>query len=512
MNKLKETQIISTQISSSFHKNVSLLTKIILPSVEFQRLFKKGMFDKPNMTGFLHVSHYLSTIYDAKLFKQMVRWPILCRRDEVTYRIEIKNFLCLLSRDNPDLNFPTILMSYLIQSAGIKFQIIMWKLSQLALRAYIQRELQTELLNAPCAGPAQDLTIAYFNNTIVQKCNVILKTCKKTEKILDATKIFFNGEMKALNAYKSEIFDRKENIKTLVLDLPAYSLLQKRLIDVEDFDIISIWKRSIFKRVQYIQKKNKELNKLEESCDCLCKLVLRINLNSGTLSANKFPKIYCNNYYLIYMQSETQCLPFVQNACKKMKSLQILFNALNVRISSMYRNEQYVSREMENVYINFDASKVSIVSRNISLQSPKISFILNQHTNNDLFYERLSSSPIEGKYKHLFKRYKREYRPLCELPTLLLDFSNSWNSMSGWLSPRAHSVKCEQISYKGKSLSPLYSRLLRHSRLDLKRSKESVLLNPNANYEGLNLTPRKRLSRARHLTTHSCSRRIKDGF
>lgn len=51
--------------------------------------------------------------------------------------------------------------------------------------------------------------------------------------------IYFSGEMKALNAYKSEIFDRKENIKTLVLDLPAYSLLQKRLIDVEDFDIIS---------------------------------------------------------------------------------------------------------------------------------------------------------------------------------------------------------------------------------------------------------------------------------
>jgi hypothetical protein len=62
----------------------------------------------------------------------------------------------------------------------------------------------------------------------------------------------------------------------------------------------------------------------------------------------------------------------------------------------MYRNEQYVSRERENVYINFDASKVSIVNRNISLQSPKISFILNQHTDDDVFYERLSSSPIEG--------------------------------------------------------------------------------------------------------------------
>lgn len=103
-------------------------------------LLEKGMFDKPNTAGFLHVSHYLSTAYDAKLFKRMVRWPILCKRDEAAYRIEIKDFLCLLSRDNPDLNFPSILVSHLIQSGGVKFQIIMWKLSQLALRAYIKKE------------------------------------------------------------------------------------------------------------------------------------------------------------------------------------------------------------------------------------------------------------------------------------------------------------------------------------------------------------------------------------
>lgn len=101
---------------------------------------KKGMFDKPNTAGFLHVSHYLSAIYDAKLFKRMVRWPILCKTDEATYRIEMKNFLCLLSRDNSDLKFPSILMTHLIQSAGTKFQIIMWKLSQVALRAYIKRK------------------------------------------------------------------------------------------------------------------------------------------------------------------------------------------------------------------------------------------------------------------------------------------------------------------------------------------------------------------------------------
>lgn len=97
------------------------------------------MFDKPNTVGFLHVSHYLSTVYDAKLFKETVRWPILCKRDEATYRIEMKNFLGLLSRDNPDINFPSVLMSHLIQSGGTKFQIIMWKLSQLALRACIKK-------------------------------------------------------------------------------------------------------------------------------------------------------------------------------------------------------------------------------------------------------------------------------------------------------------------------------------------------------------------------------------
>lgn len=103
-------------------------------------LLKKGLFDKPNTAGFLHVSHYLSTIYDAKLFEQMVRWPILCKKDEATYRIELRDFLCLLSRDNPDLNFPSILMTHLIQSGGTKFQIIIWKLSQLSLRTYIKRK------------------------------------------------------------------------------------------------------------------------------------------------------------------------------------------------------------------------------------------------------------------------------------------------------------------------------------------------------------------------------------
>jgi len=101
---------------------------------------RKDMFDKPNTTGFLHVSHYLSTIYDAKLFKHTVKWPISCKKDEATYRAEIKNFFSVLSKDNPDTKIPSILMSHLVQSTGTKFLTFMWKLSQLALRIYIKGE------------------------------------------------------------------------------------------------------------------------------------------------------------------------------------------------------------------------------------------------------------------------------------------------------------------------------------------------------------------------------------
>lgn len=91
----------------------------------------------------------------------------------------------------------------------------------------------------------------------------------------------------------------------------------------------------------------------------------------------------------------SQCLLFVQNACKKMKSLEVLFTALIVKIGDVYRNEQ-VSRKIKNVYINFDASSVSIANRNISLQSPRVSFNFDQNVDDDLFYERLRLSPREG--------------------------------------------------------------------------------------------------------------------
>jgi len=83
-----------------------------------------------------------------------------------------------------------------------------------------------------------------------------------------------------------------------------------------------------------------------------------------------------------------------------------------------------------------------------------------------IYYENILIF-FAGKHKHLFKRYSRRYRPY-EIPAALSDLTNSWNSMSGWLSPRAYSTK---YIYKGKPLSPFYSRLLYNSKLKSKHFK-----------------------------------------
>lgn len=51
----------------------------------------------------------------------------------------------------------------------------------------------------------------------------------------------FRDEKELQKIYKSEIFDRIENIKKLVSDMSLHPLLQEQLMDVEDLNIINSW-------------------------------------------------------------------------------------------------------------------------------------------------------------------------------------------------------------------------------------------------------------------------------
>lgn len=100
------------------------------------------MFDKPNTAGFIHISHYLLFVHNARRFRRMVAWPIVHKADEKKYRAEIKAYLEILANDNLDMKFPPILASHLLQAGGTKFLIIMWKISEISLRAYVERNCE----------------------------------------------------------------------------------------------------------------------------------------------------------------------------------------------------------------------------------------------------------------------------------------------------------------------------------------------------------------------------------
>lgn len=99
----------------------------------------QGIFDKPNIAGFVQVSHYLLMICDAERFRKLIEWPVLCKKTEAKYRNDVKDYLNIIAVENPDMGFPHILATYLHHASGTKFMLIMWKLSQLALKRYLMR-------------------------------------------------------------------------------------------------------------------------------------------------------------------------------------------------------------------------------------------------------------------------------------------------------------------------------------------------------------------------------------
>lgn len=95
------------------------------------------MFDKPNFAGFIQISHYLLMIYDAERFRKLVEWPILCKKTEAKYRNDVRDYLNIIAAENPDIGFPHVVTTYLYHASGTKFMLVMWKLSQLALKRHL---------------------------------------------------------------------------------------------------------------------------------------------------------------------------------------------------------------------------------------------------------------------------------------------------------------------------------------------------------------------------------------
>ncbi|XP_071560572.1 uncharacterized protein [Temnothorax nylanderi] len=294
-------------VSASFHRNVFLLNQLVPPDHDFQKVFREGMFDKPNTAGFIYVSHYLLTIYDSERFKKLVEWPVICKKTETQYRNNVKDYLNVIALENPDIGFPRVVTTHLHHASGTKFMSIMWKLSQLALRTYITRDGEYEVVFTPKPGLASDLVKTYLQRS---KANVTCDTLSRHRNFVQiekAANFTLAEEREHLAKVKAELFNKKQSVAKHVSAAPVGESVKQYLTNVETTEILSMWKNSLDENIQYIRKRNVLLKDLERVCENISGIISNLSNDAKALDSMQLEKV---DYSLI---SELPFPPEVQH-------------------------------------------------------------------------------------------------------------------------------------------------------------------------------------------------------
>ncbi|KAF3421279.1 hypothetical protein E2986_10314 [Frieseomelitta varia] len=433
-------------ISASFHRNVLLLSQVIQPSDELKKYFREGMFDKPNTAGFLHISHYLLTVYDSERFKKLIEWPVLCKKTEAKYRNNVKDYLIVISAENPDIGFPNIHMSHLIHAGGSKFTIIMWKLSQVVTRRYIMRETTYNVIFAPQIGNKGNITKQFLQETNIKiNCN-ILSQHKNLSKMKDLTKSVIEKETQTLDKIIAEIFEKELLIGNLSQTAPVHDSIKKYLRDINNEEIIKTWKMNISKNLNQFHMQNKALKGIEQLVYKVNNIIINNNSDIKIFNAKQlqkinhleiselFPpnmqcllfrlykddKLMLNNFILLLNFSLTQlqkrlklniledfseCLLQIEASYKDIKAAFNIIQTYLVEITKMISETQdIVCQKITQIH---DDDVLPMMNNIVIMSSPLIKIDTNCSDEGNNLQKRLQLTPVEAPHKSLFLRYKR---------------------------------------------------------------------------------------------------------
>ncbi|KYN37492.1 hypothetical protein ALC56_08149 [Trachymyrmex septentrionalis] len=432
-------------ITASFHRNVTLLNQLVPPDHDFKKIFRQGMFDKPNTTGFIYVSHYLLTIYDAERFKKVVEWPVICKKTETKYRNSVKDYLNVIALENPDIGFPRVVTTYLHHASGTKFITIMWKLSQLALKMYIMRDGEYKVIFTPKPSLANDLVKTYLQQS---KANIncdILSRHRNYVQMEKAANFALAQEKEYLTKIKTELFDKKQSLAKCASSAPVTESIKQCLTNVEDTDIVSMWKNSLNKNIQYIQKRYMILSDLEKTCEKTSGIISNLLNDSKALDSKQLEKINCsliselpfppdvqhclyhlyNDNRLIYhnfirlltlilyqiyqclrkddLVDLSQCLLQVEASTEDMKSMCNVFETFLANMTSSTEEMQNDLCVKSTERISEDKNVLPFVKNILLMSSPLIKI----NTNCANQRNELQFTPTEIAHKSLFSRYIR---------------------------------------------------------------------------------------------------------
>ncbi|XP_015598733.1 HAUS augmin-like complex subunit 6 [Cephus cinctus] len=436
-----------TEIKTSFYKNVSLLVKAVPASDEFKKYFHEHMFNKPNTMGFIYVTHFLLTVYDAERFKRTVEWPVICKKTEARYRIDIKNYLSELSNENPDIGFPLIMTSTLLHAGGTKFIILMWKLSQLVLYNYVKVQKDENVLLPPKPGVAEELTKRIFNNAIN---NIEIKLEKEGEALyhfIEECRLFAKEEADAIDEIRSNLFEMRKILEDRVTIAPTLSVVKKRLRNVEDVEIIELWKANILETQNYLKERNLRLSELESLSNHVNTIITNV-YEPKILDVKKLEKLDTKAIRELNLPLEIQVSAgqLYVNEKLSLSTLLLLFSAILYKLRWYIRDKQWADvsyaqlqvqilsddiRKMKNLFdllfkrvknLSSDIQEYSDHENLINIgtmscadfpdmykvlfnPSPKIEFNVNECESKRFLI--LELTPVEERHNGLFSRHKR---------------------------------------------------------------------------------------------------------
>ncbi|XP_015179044.1 PREDICTED: uncharacterized protein LOC107067757 isoform X1 [Polistes dominula] len=450
-------------VNTYFYRNVLLLTQVIPTSDEFKLHFKEGMFNKPNTIGFMHVTQYLLTIYDAEYFKKSFQWPVTCKKTEVKYRNSVKDYLNVIAKENADVNFPPILTSFLVRAHGQKFNIIMWKLSTVVLRTYIKRNFDPNIFYAPRLGSTNELIKTTLQEINKDTISNIMSYRRNMSKMKETFKINMTEEKEAWSNVKQEIFEVKQSVLNLASKAPVDSSIKKCLTNIENTKIIELWKHHITENLSYIRKKNKIFKEVQILSNKITDMISSIINGTEILDAHQLGKVHSSTISLLPLSTNIQYLlhNLYNNDKLVLHNFLILLNFLLCQvyqclkkhelkdlskcllqieasqedITSGIKSFQSLTTSIEtistNLKLHFNQKKInetfqehiSALENSIFCSSPPIKINTNCSEEGNDVLKRLVLTPIEGAHRSLFSRYKRHgitNVPVSQLRTNLL--------------------------------------------------------------------------------------------
>ncbi|XP_008546263.1 uncharacterized protein LOC103570331 [Microplitis demolitor] len=228
-------------------------------SGDLKKLIKENMFDKPNTAGFIHVSHYLLTIYDKEKFHQSVDWPILDKSGEAKYRTQVKALLPIIFAENQGFEWTPVTATHLHTAHGEKFTRLMFDLALLASKAFVERNSGEKMLSRPTAN--DPLTRALFTNTAAKINQEIAETQKDYDETTNRAKAHIEKTIEEINDFNAKIFEAKEELSKVVETCHGDAEFKKRLLDVDDEAVIKEWKEH--KNTRFLLLKEKVAKKKE---------------------------------------------------------------------------------------------------------------------------------------------------------------------------------------------------------------------------------------------------------